>query len=75
MMWHFNGRTLQTNFGGYPKVSLKLARLKAEDLRRIIKEGADPTVGKRAQRQQTQITPQGIGSFGSILDTYFTTGS
>ena len=56
-------------------LGLSGARQKAENLRRIIKEGADPTAEKRARRQQTQLTAQGIGTFGSILDAYFTTGS
>ena len=50
------------------------ARIEAEDPRRRIKAGADPTAEKRASRQQTRLASQGIGTFRAVLDTYFTNG-
>ena len=50
------------------------ARLKAEELRRRIKGGADPTAEKRMKRRRTELASQGIGTFEAILNTYFNTG-
>ena len=55
-------------------LGLAEARLKAEDLRQKIKDGADPTAERRVRHQQTQLASQGIGTFGSIVETYYTTG-
>lgn len=55
-------------------LGLSDARLKAEDLRRRIKEGADPTAEKRTSRHRTHLASQGIGTFGAMVETYFTTG-
>ena len=55
-------------------LGLSDARLKAEDLRRRIKEGADPTAEKRTSRQQTHLAARGIGTIDAILDTYFNSG-
>ena len=55
-------------------LGLSDARLKAEDLRRRIKEGADPTAEKRTSRQQTHLASRGIGTIDAILDTYFNSG-
>ena len=55
-------------------LGLSDARLKAEGLRRRIKEGADPTAEKRTSRHRTHLASQGIGTFGAMVETYFTTG-
>ncbi|MDA9823664.1 tyrosine-type recombinase/integrase [Paracoccaceae bacterium] len=55
-------------------LGLSDARLKAEDLRRRIKEGADPTAEKRTSRHRTHLASQGIGTFGAMVETYFRTG-
>ena len=55
-------------------LGLSDARLKAEDLRRRIKGGADPTAEKRTNRQRTQLASQGVGTFEAILNTYFNNG-
>ena len=55
-------------------LGLAEARLKAEDLRRKIKDGADPTAEKRTRHQRTQLASQGIGTFNAIVEAYFTTG-
>ena len=55
-------------------LGLSDARLKAEDLRRRIKGGADPTAEKRTSRHRTHLASQGIGTFGAMVETYFTTG-
>ena len=55
-------------------LGLAEARIKAEDLRRKIKDGADPTAEKRSSHQRTQLASQGIGTFDAIVEAYFTTG-
>ena len=55
-------------------LGLSDARLKAEDLRRRIKEGADPTAEKRTSRHRTHLASQGIGTFGAMVETYYRTG-
>jgi len=55
-------------------LGLAEARLKAEDMRRKIKDGADPTAEKRASHQRTQLASQAIETFDAIVEAYFTTG-
>jgi integrase len=55
-------------------LSLAEARRKAEDLRKAIRDGADPTAERRAARLRTQAARQGIGTLEALLDTYFTSG-
>ena len=42
------GKPVGLGLGGYPEVSLKLARTKAEECRRILAEDRDPLTEKRA---------------------------
>ena len=56
-------------------LGLAEARAKAEKLRRKIKEGADPTADKRAARQKALSALAGVGTLGSVIDAYFTTGN
>ena len=55
-------------------LGLAEARLKAEELRRRIKGGADPTAEKRMKRRRTELASQGVGTFEAILNAYFNTG-
>jgi hypothetical protein len=50
------------------------ARKKAEDLRRQIREGADPAAGRRALRARTRDAKQGMGTFGPVIEAYFSSG-
>ncbi|HML07276.1 MAG TPA: integrase family protein [Xanthobacteraceae bacterium] len=50
------------------------ARRKAEDLRRDIRGGADPTTDRRAARQRAQAAKSGVGTLGALLQAYFTKG-
>ncbi|WP_305096935.1 tyrosine-type recombinase/integrase [Croceibacterium aestuarii] len=56
-------------------LSLGEARKKAEELRLAIKDGADPTADRRAARLKALSAVEGIGTFGSVIDTYFTIGN
>jgi integrase len=55
-------------------LSLSEARLKAESLRRAIREGADPTKDRRELRRRVQAARNGIGTFEAMLDTFFRSG-
>ncbi len=51
------------------------ARKKAEELRLAIKGGADPTADRRTARLKALSAVKGIGTFGSVIDAYFTVGN
>ena len=54
--------------------TLAEARRRAEDLRRAIRDGADPTADRRAARQRARAALEGIGTFGALVEDYFTKG-
>lgn len=56
-------------------LGLARAREKAEDLRREIRDGADPTAARRAARLKALSAVEGIGTFGSVIDAYFAIGN
>lgn len=68
-----NGVMRRFNVG--TNLSLSHARIKAQDLRRQISEGADPTEEKRAARLKALSAVEGVGTFGSVIDAYFTMGN
>ena len=55
-------------------LSLAEARRKAEDLRRSIRGGADPTTERRAARQRALAAKGGVGTLAALVETYFTNG-
>jgi len=55
-------------------LSLSEARSKAEELKVLIKNGADPTAEKRARREKAKLALGGIGTIGSLIDRYFESG-
>jgi integrase len=50
------------------------ARRRAEELRRAVRDGADPTSERRAGRQRAHAARQGLGTLDALLDTYFLKG-
>ncbi|MEC7818673.1 MAG: tyrosine-type recombinase/integrase [Pseudomonadota bacterium] len=56
-------------------LSLGDARRRAEELRLAIKDGADPTADRRTARLKALSAVEGIGTFGSVIDAYFTSGN
>ena len=55
-------------------LSLAEARRKAEDDRKKIRDGADPTAEHRAARQRARAAREGVGTLGALVENYFTTG-
>ena len=56
-------------------IGLAEARVKAKALRQRIAEGADPTAEKRENRSRAVSAKLGIGTFGSIVEAYFSDGN
>ena len=69
-----NNQGVRRRFDLGAGLSLAVARRKAEDLRRAVRDGADPTAERRAARQRAQAARDGVGTLAALLDTYFTTG-
>jgi integrase len=55
-------------------LGLAEARKKAEDLRRQIREGADPAAGRRALRARARAAEHGLGTFDAVIGAYFSSG-
>jgi integrase len=55
-------------------LSLAEARRKAEDLRRDVRGGADPTTERRAARQRAVAAKGGVGTLAALVRSYFTNG-
>jgi hypothetical protein len=55
-------------------LSLAEARRKAEDDRKKIRDGADPTAERRAARQRARAAREGVGTLGALVENYFTSG-
>ena len=55
-------------------LTLAQARRKAEELRRAVRDGADPTAERRAARRRAEAAQQGRGTLDALLETYFTKG-
>jgi len=55
-------------------LSLAEARRKAEDDRKKIRDGVDPTAERRAARQRARAAREGVGTLGALVENYFTTG-
>ena len=75
--WSLNIRDhtgLRRRFDVGAKLGLADARRKAEEMRRSIREGADPTSERRATRQRAQAARDGVGTFGALIASYFSTG-
>jgi len=68
-----NGVMRRFNVGA--SLGLADARSKASIMRRDIQAGADPTAEKRAKRLKAMAAVQGIGTFGSIINAYFSIGN
>jgi integrase len=67
-------RGVRRRFDVGPDLGLAEARRKAEDLRRNIRAGADPTSERRAVRQRAQAAKGGVGTLSTLIEVYFTNG-
>lgn len=53
---------------------LAKAREKALEMRRQVREGVDPTAERSADRARAKAAKEGIGTFGAVIDAYFSAG-
>jgi hypothetical protein len=60
LRYRFEGREKMLSLGIYPDVPLKLARDRCEDLRRLIAAGTDPSAGRKAEKDASAHTLEGI---------------
>lgn len=56
-------------------LSLGEARKRAEELRLAVRGGADPTAERRTAGLKALSAVEGVGTFGSVIDAYFTIGN
>ena len=75
--WSLNMRAhgVMRRFEVGSELGLSDARAKALDLRKLIKEGADPTQDRRNKRLQATSAKIGIGTLESVIDAYFSSPS
>jgi integrase len=77
MSWSLNirdAKSVRRRFDIGRGLGLAEAREEAGDLRRLVRGGADPTAEKKAARERAKDSQLGIGTFGSIIATYYKTG-
>lgn len=75
--WSLNirdSRGIRRRFDVGTDLTLSQARRSAEDLRRAVREGADPTNERRVVRQRAQAARNGHGTLEALLENYFTSG-
>lgn len=64
LKYRFGGQEKKLVLGSYPEISLKEARLKAEDARRQVLNGVGPSTAKRLAAIARQLSAE--ASFGAI---------
>src|SRR5690242_3474164 len=77
MTWSLNVRDAKgerRRFDVGQGLGLAAAREKAEALRQRIRDGRDPGAEKSAARARAKAAKLGIGTFGSVIADYFSTG-
>ncbi len=53
--YRFNGKEKTYSIGPYPEISLKIAREKREEARRLLSEGVDPSFQKQLEKSASQL--------------------
>jgi len=56
--YRFGGKEKRLSFGTYPDVSLKTAREKRDEAKRLLAEGVDPSVQRKEQKRQALISAE-----------------
>ena len=65
--YRFDGKRKTLSFGPYPEVTLKEAREKRDNSRKMIRDGIDPSQAKKAQKESAS----GADSFETIAREWF----
>ena len=64
-----DGKRKQVAIGGFPKISLREARMKAGQLREEVTNGEDPAVRKKTAISE-RIDARNLGTLGDLIDLY-----
>ena len=64
------GKAVGLGLGGFPEVSLRLARMKAEECRRLLAEGRDPLADKRAAKAAAKVEKSKDKTFDDCASDY-----
>jgi len=64
--YRFGGKEKLLALGAYPEISLREARNRREEARRLVAEGTDPG----AKRREARIRQSGADTFGAIANTW-----
>lgn len=74
--WSLNMRAsgVMRRFDVGSGLGLSDARKRATELRRRIQDGEDPTAERRAARGRAKAAEKGVGTFGALIEDYFSTG-
>ena len=68
LKYRFRGVEKKLSLGQFPEISLKDARLKREDARRLLAEGIDPTAAKRKAAIEASLAA--ATTFRSVADEF-----
>jgi integrase len=68
--YRFNGKSRWTGIGGWPTVSLKLARARAEELRKLVASGIDPVAQKQTTKAAQKLEEARRVSFQQAAEKY-----
>jgi len=77
LTWSLNIRDrsgVRRRFDVGQSLGLAQARSRAEEIRRSVRLGGNPTRERREERERAKAAQQGVGSFASVIDAYFATG-
>ncbi len=64
------GKAHTIGLGGYPKVSLKIARVKAQEVRDSLANGIDPSLAKKEAARQQKIATSKAKTFDTCVTEY-----
>ncbi len=69
MKYRFAGKTKMLSMGKYPEVTLKEARTKREEAKKLISSGVDPSQNRKTERRATEEKAQ--NSFEALAHEWF----
>lgn len=69
MKYRFAGKTKMLSMGKYPEVTLKEARTKREEAKKLISSGVDPSQNRKTERRATEEKEQ--NSFEALAHEWF----
>ena len=70
LKYRMAGKELKLSLGRYPEVSLKEARRRRDEARRMIAEGVDPAAAKREAKSRAEA--EKANTFAAVADEYLT---